>query len=420
MKKVLFIFLFCLCSFLTAKEKIIEKSLSNPVIVEKKTRQEHKFIKANGMLFLKGKIKIEKNISIPIVFLIDTGSATSSLIYDGTQEYQDYFNYVIDGIDYCLCNVEFESFHVNNLYLYKNTSSAKELKQIFSDTPFFGILGNDVLMNKSFFLSITKGYFKWIEGFEFSNKDKVIVPLLDRIHSKRGTLDCYQYTIYIQDDYFKSDENDVPVFGFFNSPDNSKSRYYIDTGTYYIATSLLDLFYQVKKHNYPAIFYKTEIETKTGFCLIKDADYLGKQFSELSVCAGYTPELIKSFGNQILGAFDIYFDKEKTNVVQKIYLSPVDEKDYESFREENDNSYYFHSSTYGFKFSALNGRVNQKAFLNEKEMIKELETGDMIISINGIPVEKVNEFELPDEITIQYKKRSGKVKEIRVKKVKLK
>ena len=97
--------------------------------------------------------------------------------------------------------------------------------------------------------------------FLLSNEqDDVFVPQIDKICSSRGNRDFYQYTIYIEDNYFKSDAKDYPILGFFNSPDKTKSRYYIDTGTYYIATSNIDLYANMKDYDklYLTISYRTE------------------------------------------------------------------------------------------------------------------------------------------------------------------
>lgn len=425
MKKRKFIFTIqiCFCVFsLFCKSVVPKDKIEYPIVIENQSESKHKIITSNGMLFLKSNIVVEDGTSFPFVFILDTGAASSSIISDYNSakiSITDYLNYKINNTLYLKCSAHFDNFIVENFYLSnfgEPQISLKELKLIFNDEDYyFGILGNDVLMSKSFFLSISKGYFMWQKENPFNGKEGFVVPQLDRIVSSRGNKDYYQYTVYIEDNYFKSDVKDMPIFGFFNSPDKTKSRYYIDTGTYYIATSNVDLYYQIKNRGYKNFIYNAEVSQKFGYSNIPNPAFLGKQFESLDVMSGGTPEMFKCLGNQVLSAFDIYFDKNNTEKVQKIYFMPVAETEYKKYRKENDKSYYYPSSTFGFRASNSMNRVSEKAFVNGKEILKEIEFGDIILSVNGIPNNLVKEWELPNSITVEVQKKNGNKKNIRAK-----
>ena len=57
-------------------------------------------------------------------------------------------------------------------------------------------------------------------------------------------------------------------------------------------------------------------------------------------------------------------------------------------------------------------RVSEKAFVNGKEILKEIEFGDTILSVNGIPNNLVKEWELPNKIKIEIKKKDGSIKTV--------
>lgn len=414
MRKVSFVLIFIFLSFCTfGKEKKVKEKREYPTVIEDVQNAEYKIINKNGMLFIKANVKIENERSFPFIFLIDTGSASSYAFLESFSQLQEYFSVKIDGIDYILCKAFFDGFIVENLLLnaYRNQNAyVKELRQIFNDNDYyFGILGNDVLMNKSLMLSISKGIFKWTDINPLLEAEKTFCPVLDRICSKRGNIDYYQYSIYIDDKYFKSDVIDNPNFGFFNSPDKTKSRYFIDTGTYYIATSNIDLYYQIKNRNLKSFTFNSEIMQKFGYATIDKPFLLGKQFDSLECMSGGTPEMLKCLGNQFLAAYDIYFDKENTEKVQKIYFQQINATDYEKYRLENDKTYYYPASTFGFRANNALNRVTEKAFVNGDEYNKDIEIGDIIISINDVKYDEVKEWELPDYVTIQVKKRDGKI-----------
>lgn len=414
-----------LCVFITLvfsvfgiEKKVIE-TRADPVIKEVIEKEPHKIICTNGMLFLKAEVKMEDERVYPFVFIIDTGTASSSILMEDSSDFQEYFVYQIGTTNYLLCDVYFEDFEIDDFYLDKFNQGIYDLsalKKIFSDKNYyFAVLGNDILMHKSLYLSITKGYFIWNK--DNSNKEQmdVFVPQIDRISSVRGNKKSYQYTIYLEDDYFKSDESDAPILGFFNSPDKTKSRYFIDTGTYYMATSNIDLYYQVKNRGLKSLVYKSELSQKIGYTTITNPVFLGKMFSYLNVVSGRTPEMFKCLGNQALAAFDIYFDKEGTDIVQKIYFQQIKDSDYQKYRAENDKAYYYPAASFGFRASNVLNRVTEKAYINGKEILKDIEIGDTIISINDVPYNQVKEWELPGSIIIEVQKKNGKIKKIKAK-----
>ena len=125
--------------------------------------------------------------------------------------------------------------------------------------------------------------------------------------------------------------------------------------------------------------------------------------------------MFKCLGNQALAAFDIYFDKDGTDIVQKIYFQQIKDSDYQKYRTENDKAYYYPAASFGFRASNALNRVTEKAYINGKEILKDIEIGDTIISINDVPYNQVKEWELPDSIIIEVQKKNGKIKKIKAK-----
>ena len=418
---LLIIILFESCTVF-ANEKIIKNEIDYPIIEETVLKSKNNIICKNGMLFLKAKVQVDGTTQLPFIFIIDTGSANSTILSESYSELNRYFEYKIDNTDYIYCKAFFSDFTVSNWYLKKeyNELVIATYKSIFNDGQYyFGILGNDVLMHKSFYLSISDGFFQWTNDNPLTEHENVISPLLDRICSSRGNKDFYQYSIYIEDDYFKSNPKDSGELGFFNSPDGTKSRYIIDTGTYFIATSLKDLYYQIKNKKYKHFFYENEIQKTTGFCEIPKANFLDYDFNSLMVIAGRTPLYFKCLGNQTLSAFDIYFDKENTEKVQHIYFHPTSNELYTKYRNENDKTYFYPASTFGFCIKKTSETVSEVAVIGKKELLPSVEFGDTIISINNIPINQVNEWELTDNILLKLKKKNGKIRIINARKYKL-
>ena len=416
-----------LCVFITLvfsvfgiEKKVIE-TRADPVIKEVVEKEPHKIICTNGMLFLKAEVKMEDERVYPFVFIIDTGAASSGILMENPSEFQKYFVYQVVNTNYLVCDASFENFTIEDFYLNtfnQGIYDLSALKKIFNDKNYyFAVLGNDILMHKSLYLSITKEYFIWGKENTYKEQVDVLVPQLDKVRSMRGNKNCYQYSIYIEDDYFKSDESDAPILGFFNSPDKTKSRYFIDTGTYYMATSNIDLYYQVKNRGLKSLVYKSELSQKIGYTTITNPVFIGKKFSHLNVVSGRTPEMFKCLGNQALAAFDIYFDKEGTDIVQKIYFLKINDSDYQKYRTENDKAYYYPAASFGFRASNSLNRVTEKAYINGKEILKDIEIGDTIISINDVPYNQIKEWELPDSIVIEVQKKNGKIKKVKAKKI---
>jgi hypothetical protein len=414
-----------LCVFITLvfsvfgiEKKVIE-TRADPVIKEVVEKEPHKIICTNGMLSLKAEVKMEDERVYPFVFIFDTGAASSSILMENSSDFQECCVYQIGNTNYLLCNACFEDFEIDNYFLTRINQGIYDLsalKKIFSDKNYyFAVLGNDILMHKSLYLSITKEYFIWGKENTYKEQMDVLVPQLDKVRSMRGNKNCYQYSIYIEDDYFKSDESDAPILGFFNSPDKTKSRYFIDTGTYYMATSNIDLYYQVKNRGLKSLVYKSELSQKIGYTTITNPVFIGKKFSHLNVVSGRTPEMFKCLGNQALAAFDIYFDKEGSDIVQKIYFQKINDSEYQKYRAENDKTYYYPAASFGFRASNALNRVTEKAYFNGRELLKDIEIGDTIISINDVPYNQIKEWELPDSIVIEVQKKNGKIKKVKAK-----
>ena len=109
------------------------------------------------------------------------------------------------------------------------------------------------------------------------------------------------------------------------------------------------------------------------------------------------------------------YGEELSEKVQKIYFKQVLEAEYKKYRTENDKSYYYPASTFGFRAANNMNRVSEKAFVNGKEILKEIEFGDTILSVNGIPNNLVKEWELPNKIRIEVKKKDGSIKTVHAK-----
>ena len=416
----LYVFITLVFSVFGIEKKVIE-TRADPVIKEVVEKEPHKIICINGMLFLKAEVKMEDERVYPFVFIIDTGAASSGILMENPSEFQKYFVYQVVNTNYLVCDASFENFTIEDFYLNtfnQGIYDLSALKKIFSDKNYyFAVLGNDILMHKSLYLSITKEYFIWDKENTYKEQVDVLVPQLDKVRSMRGNKNCYQYSTYIEDDYFKSDESDAPILGFFNSPDKTKSRYFIDTGTYYMATSNIDLYYQVKNRGLKSLVYKSELSQKIGYTTITNPVFIGKKFSHLNVVSGRTPEMFKCLGNQALAAFDIYFDKDGTDMVQKIYFQKINDSEYQKYRLENDKTYYYPAASFGFRASNALNRVTEKAYFNGRELLKDIEIGDTIISINDVPYNQIKEWELPDSIIIEVQKKNGKIKKIKAKKI---
>ena len=114
-KILLIIILFESCTVF-ANEKIIKNEIDYPIIEETVLKSKNNIICKNGMLFLKAKVQVDGTTQLPFIFIIDTGSANSTILSESYSELNRYFEYKIDNTDYIYCKAFFSYFTVSNWY----------------------------------------------------------------------------------------------------------------------------------------------------------------------------------------------------------------------------------------------------------------------------------------------------------------
>jgi hypothetical protein len=206
------------------------------------------------------------------------------------------------------------------------------------DCDFVGVLGNDVLTQKSLFFSFTKQKFGWPLSIEKPKANHTETYFMNNIQQNVLGQTFYWHTVYVDDEVFNSES-----YFLFQKWDKTGSRYWLGTGSYSICTAPFDFAEQVDKHNYKgAIIETTNPFEKYGEITIPEISFFGKKFKNIKATATnetneiYVLKSIKLLGAQVLSAFDIYFDKNDSESVKQIYFYPVENKEYEAFRDKYD------------------------------------------------------------------------------------
>ena len=263
-------------------------------------------------------------------------------------------------------------------------------------------------MKKNFYISLTKNEFSFNHKRNYNKKTALTFDVIPVSSSNN-----FIYQIEIEDNYFKSKHQNQK----YQSDDKSKSRYVIDTGSYFIFTNKSDFFEQMEIHKYEHFAYK-DVQNEYGVCTIPKSYFFGKQFSNISALGGqYGHGGLKVLGNQILSAFDIYFEKSRDLKVRKVSFVPIDENIYRKYRIENDRYVSFGPETFGFRTNN-DGLVLYKVYFKNKEILPELKKGDKILFINENSYSDILEYEYPDEVILTVD-RNKELKKIKAKRIRI-
>lgn len=348
------IFLLCATCFATEmnlKNKIELKNISNCQIQEENQNELYDFQIIDGIPVIFGEISFNNSAqSYKVVFIIETGTAFSWIYANEDNEVNiieefKFYNSKMPQQLLSLCSINFKSstnssnFCVNDLYIRLSESSAslnQKMKDL--DCDFVGILGNDVLTQKSLFFSFTKQKFGWPLSIEKPKANNTETYFMNNIQQNVLGQTFYWHTVYVDDEVFNSES-----YFLFQKWDKTGSRYWLGTGSYSICTAPFDFAEQVDKHNYKgAIIETTNPFEKYGEITIPEISFFGKKFKNIKATATnetneiYVLKSIKLLGAQVLSAFDIYFDKNDSESVKQIYFYPVENKEYEDFRRKFD------------------------------------------------------------------------------------
>ncbi len=408
------IYSICIYAENTLGIKLLNK-IPGAIVTEYEISKKHSLIISNGYAYLKGRVTFAEEKTYDVIFLIDTGAGSSYILGNNYTKVSKYFTYKIQGENYALtlCDAEFDDFKINNWSLFANQTEylPPAHTELFSEDCLFGILGNDILMSKSFFLSLSESYFKWCDEIginqeQYRNYRKIVPHTFIQTIGQR---DYYMYQIDIEDDFFISDSRDYIIFDIFKSYDGKKSRYLVDTGTYNITTMIKDAYYLINRYGYNHYYLKDEIGIRYGICKINNISVLDKKFDYVYAdCGAFEKKAfpLKSLGIQILSAFDIFFDTDGTNRVREISFFESENNKYKEFRKKYDEGHFIPNYSYGF-YANKSGKILMKTFWNEKEMLPKVQIGDVISSINGIPYKNVKLNTLPEKIQLNMQRKDG-------------
>lgn len=327
-KKFVVIFiLFLICS-LYGQEKTINEIDQSVVNQIEEWEPIHKIIHSDGRLFIIGRIEFEDSKSYQIACLIDTGCSVSHIIRNKESDNIIHSNKKNDGK--LLAQATFEGFCINNWNLNVLISDFSQAeKKGLGNVDVYGIIGNDILMQNNFYISITKKEFAF--NYKKSNDKSADEKKYD-LNPYGKEQNQFTYQVIIEDDFFRSQYLN-PQYQI-----DKKSKYIIDTGSYCIFTSISDFYEQIEVHKYKCNTTKKD-QNEYGLCLIPNAKIFEKEFYDLYALGGkFGQGNLKVLGNQILSAFDLYFDKCGTDIVQNIVFVPVPDEDYKEYRAQNDKS----------------------------------------------------------------------------------
>lgn len=379
----------------------------NPV-VEFPENTDFDLIARNGALYLKGIIEFSDGFSVPVVFWIDTGAQKSCIFRNNFDDVASYFDYHDEKYDCGLVNASIGTLKIKDWYLFAEKSILpNDYQHGFENEKYFAVLGNDVLMQKSFYISATKQKIQWSDKNSFKNNSNVLRFKASATRQNALESSFYTYDIFIENDFFASPKDGNGMF--FYSPDGNLHRWKIDTGTYKCMVNQETFEYQIKNNGYENYVYKSDDKKNSniGFCKIPNTRLFYREFENLSVLSGVVSPIFKCMGLQILSAFDIYFEVGESGKVENIYFSPVEEDLYQKYRKQNDNECYISDYTYGF-FTNSTGVVVQKAFYQGKEILRKIKIGDKVISINDLPYNTMRLWDFPEKAIIKMQRPNGK------------
>lgn len=355
-------------------------------IIESTPGTKYSFEIKKGFLVKEGTISI-KDRKIHTVFVLDTGACSSS--YDSYVNPE--FSKIIEE-ENDIVSAEIDGIAINDWKIRPYSLNSKLMRE-YPDGTFFVLLGNDVLMHKSLYLSILDGYFYWGENQNASLS--YTKRTLETHEENRFGQNYYRYKLCDCDSHFSMEEN-------------AESKYIIDSGMYVASFGNKEYSAVVnnKKYvsfNHPAVpngnFYHF------GVCKVDEPVVLGEKFDYLYYSCGYNPLNEKAYGVQVLAAFDLYFECTENTIPKVLYLYPQEKSKYESFRMIYDNDSSVQNFTYGFNISFEN-RITMKFYVDNKELYPEIEENDEVIEF----IEK-NNFAY-----ITLKKASGKKVRFKIKK----
>lgn len=348
---------------------------------------KHSFEVKKGFLVKHGDITVNEE-TYPVVFILDTGACSSSYDSKGNPaiiskiEQNDGFIFAsFDDVD--IQNWKISSYNLGTI-----------LTKEFPEDTFFILVGNDVLIHKSLYLSILDGYFYWGEN---KNLDDSCIKkeLVCHEEDRHGKL-CYRYSFVDEDKHFSTGEESV------------QSAYLIDTGMYVASASQKEYSSVVNEKKYAGFYHPAVPNGKFyhfGVCKVNNPKVLGTDFDFLYYSCGYNFLNDKIYGLQVLSKFDIYFDCDNSEIAKYAYFYPQDDDKYCAFRKLNDSDSSVQNYTYGFSI-AWDNKINMKFYIDGKELYPEISEGDEVISF----------IEKQSGSFITVKKTSGKTVKLKIKK----
>lgn len=385
-------------------------------IKEKVSGSKYELKIINGVPAIEGRLQFLKDEkTYKVLFFFDTAYAYSFLFDYNRSEIEENFDVRINNKKQAFVSLQFDNFYIEKTVMpIEEKVRNPLLSQEESNFDLYGVIGNDILLQKNFYLSLTKKEFGWIENLEFIKPENLDTYKLNNITYKNKTnnFQLIWPTIYTDDDFFNSE-----TFFLFQKYDGTGSRYWVSTGSYEIKTSSNDFIEQIQKHKYKN-FQLKGFDGKYGFCIIPKATLIGKSFENLNVSALplNTSELdnltLKTVGCQVLAAFDLYFDKENTDTLKQLYFIPVNENEYDSFRKKWDKEQINKCEPLIFYVN----NQNKIILKNEKAPYSQISLGDEIVSINEVPFINILKYDLKKGDVIKIKKENNQLLDIKVKK----
>lgn len=389
--------------------------LEEMAIKEKVPGSKYELKIINGVPAIEGMLQFFKDEkTYKVLFFFDTAYAYSFLFDHNRSEIEENFDVRINNKKQAFVSLQFDNFYIEKTVMpIEEKVRNPLLSQEESNFDLYGVIGNDILLQKNFYLSLTKKEFGWIENLEFIKPENLDTYKLNNIayKNKNNHTQLIWPTIYTDDKFFNSES-----FYLYQKYDGTGSRYWVSTGSYEIKTSSNDFIEQIQKHKYKN-FQLKGFDGKYGFCIIPKAALFGKRFENLNVSALplNTSDLdnltLKAIGCQVLAAFDLYFDKQNTESLKQLYFIPVNENEYDSFRKKWDNEQINKCEPLIFYVN----NQNKIILKNEKAPYSQISLGDEIVSINGIPFINNFKYKLKKGDVLKLEKENNQLLDIIVK-----